>query len=312
MRRLTKRTERGAVAVVVAFLMVPLIGFAALAIDVSSMWSQQQRLQVAADASALAIAQDCARNNCGQPLATAQTLTDANFGAGATAMVLTPSVSPTTGVVKVGATIVSHHLFAPVLGFDSHSVGAQSTATWGVPVGGTVALPLAFSWCEFKQQTGGGIPSNTTSYKIYSSKGSSTSCTGPSNLVVPGGFGWLDPNSGACGVTSIISTQLTSDPGASGPGACSTTFEKYLGQIVLLPIFDQSYLQGNNAWYRVYGYAAFKITGYQFPDVGTSTPDPGCQKCITGYFTKFVDLSDAFDQSTSGPNLGTQVVQLTS
>ena len=48
------RDERGAVAVMVALLMVPLIGFAAIAIDVAAMWSERQQLQNGADAGALA------------------------------------------------------------------------------------------------------------------------------------------------------------------------------------------------------------------------------------------------------------------
>ena len=61
------RDERGAVGVVVALLMVPLIGFAAIAIDVSAMYAERQQLQTGADAGALAIAQDCAPGACGSP-----------------------------------------------------------------------------------------------------------------------------------------------------------------------------------------------------------------------------------------------------
>ena len=31
---------------------------------------------------------------------------------------------------------------------------------------------------------------------------------------------------------------------------------------MLLPLFVESGDTGNNAWYQVYGYAAFKLTGY--------------------------------------------------
>ena len=72
------RDERGAVAVMVALLMVPLIAFAAIAIDVAAMWSERQQLQTAADAGALAIAQDCARGACGDPAETAESLAVAN------------------------------------------------------------------------------------------------------------------------------------------------------------------------------------------------------------------------------------------
>ena len=72
------KDERGAVAVMVALLIIPLIAFAAIAIDVAAMWSERQQLQTAADAGALAIAQDCARGTCGTPAQTAQSLALAN------------------------------------------------------------------------------------------------------------------------------------------------------------------------------------------------------------------------------------------
>ena len=41
------------------------------------------------------------------------------------------------------------------------------------------------------------MPSGTTSRVIYLTKTSGTTdCTGPSNNVVPGGFGWLTVNNG--------------------------------------------------------------------------------------------------------------------
>lgn len=314
MQRLTKlapRTERGGVAVVVAFLIVPLIGFAAIAIDVAAMWSDRQRLQISADAAALAIAQDCAHQNCGVPADTARQFTNANFGAGANAVVLTPALSPSTGRVQIRAQTVSEHLFAPVLGFDSANVSASAEARWGAPTGGRSAMPLAFSYCEWLAQTGGGVPSQTQIRTIYTTKGSNTDCTGPSNLIVPGGFGWVVPNVGSCGVDSVITSRLSSDTGANGPHACKTTFEGYLGKIVLLPIFEKSGGTGSGAWYQVYGYVAFRLVGYQFPSLGTAGNTGGCSKCLRGYFTEFVDLDDAFEYDASAPDLGATIVGLT-
>ena len=44
--------ERGATAVVFALLLVPILGFAAIAVDVGSLYAERARLQVAADAAA--------------------------------------------------------------------------------------------------------------------------------------------------------------------------------------------------------------------------------------------------------------------
>ena len=105
------------------------------------------------------------------------------------------------------------------------------------------------------------------------SKTSGTTCTGPSNNVVPGGFGWVaDP--GTCTKASVIDSILASDTGNSVPSGCSVAdFQAVQNQVVLIPIFDQAGSTGSNAWYHVYKYAAFKITGYHFGGQYSTTPD---------------------------------------
>jgi hypothetical protein len=203
-------------------------------------------------------------------------------------------------------------LFAPVLGIGQTNISAHAKASWGSPTAGRV-LPLAFSWCEFAAQTGGGLPSGTTQRIIYFTKTSATSCTGPSHNVVPGGFGWLSVNSGSCRTSSAIGNLLITEPGSSPPPSCSPSdFVALQNQTVLLPIFDATGGTGNGAWYRVYGYAAFKITGYYF--INSYSWNAGCSgnaRCITGYFTRFVDLTEAFQYGPSAPALGASVVSLT-
>lgn len=310
--------ERGAVAVVVALLMVPLIGFTALAIDVASMWSQQQRLQVASDASALAVAQDCARNNCGQPLTTAQGLTDANFGTGATARILTPSLSPSTGTVQVSATTNSHFLFAPVLGFSSHTVGAVSTAAWGAPSGGPTILPITFSYsCLFNSTTS--LPDLGVQQVIYPYDPT----THAAGCSVPGGFGWVDtdPNKpGQCIVDSSILDVLSSDPGKSMSNPCKDQFAALLASTqagkpvtVLLPVFATSTGTGTAATYTISGYAAFILEGYSFPGTQSDNAKSICKNnnCLIGYFTRFVDIGDVFPIGPTAPDFGAEIVKLT-
>ncbi len=57
--------ERGATAVIVTLLLVPLLGFAAIAVDVGALYAERARLQTAADAAALAGAGGGARGACG-------------------------------------------------------------------------------------------------------------------------------------------------------------------------------------------------------------------------------------------------------
>lgn len=304
------RDERGAVGVVVALLMVPLIGFAALGVDVGAMWAERQQLQTGADAAALAVAQDCARGDCGTPAATAQDIARRNVN---DEVVAASIVSRTSGQVTVRADGSRQHVFAPLIGVGSSQISTSATARWGAPSGGTAMLPLAFSWCEFAAQTGGGLPSGTTERVVKLTKSSGVQgCTGPSRNVVPGGFGWLD--SVRCRSTSTAGGVVGSDPGNSVPSSCSTgDFTDLLDQTVLLPLFDAYGGNGANAWYRVYGYAAFRITGYHFGGQYSTSP-PQCRgndRCVTGYFTRFVDMGEAFDYSAAAPQLGASVLSLT-
>ena len=210
MQRLTSRLrrraqdERGATAVMFALLLVPMLGFAAIAVDVGSLYAEKARLQVAADAAAIAVAQDCSRGNCGDMLATAQALITANDGEGTAAH---PVLSSDPLSVTVVGSTPKEHWFAPVLGHDSTAVSATATVGWGSPSRGTAVLPLTFSWCEFQQMTGGGVPSGQVVRTIYFTKTSNTTgCTGPSNNIVPGGFAYLDTPSGKCEAASAAAS----------------------------------------------------------------------------------------------------------
>jgi len=308
-RRL-RRDERGAAAVVLSLLMVPLLGFTALAVDVGAVYAEKARLQTAADAAALAVAQDCARGACGDMLATATALVAANNG-GATSRPPVLATNPTRVTVTGDKPV--QHWFAPVIGIDSTAVSATATVAWGNPGAGTAELPLTFSWCDFSAQTGGGLPSGTAVRTIKFTKTSGTGCTGPSHNVVPGGFAYLDTNPGRCQASSARGGKSYSSTGNSVPSPCSAAdFAALVGHTVLLPLFDDSGLSGSNAWYHVYGYAAFKITGFFLGGQFRTSPQPcsGNERCVAGYFTRFVDLSERFTYTNDGPDLGAAILRL--
>src|SRR3954471_9434456 len=145
MQRLTRRLrgERGAAAVVLSLLMVPMLGFAAIAVDIGSLYAERARLQVAADASSLAVAQDCARGACGNMVGTASAMVAANDGAASAAP---PVLRNNPLSVTVQGSTPVQHWFAPVLGYDATAVGASATVAWGAPGAGTAVLPLTFSY----------------------------------------------------------------------------------------------------------------------------------------------------------------------
>jgi Flp pilus assembly protein TadG len=307
--------ERGAAAVTLALLLIPMLGFAAIAVDIGSLYAERARLQVAADAAAIAVAQDCSRGNCGDMLATAQGLITANDGEGTAAR---PVLSSAPLSVTVTGSTPKQHWFAPVIGFDSTAVSATATVGWGAPSQGTAMLPLTFSWCSFLKQTNGGIPSTETLQIIKLTKSAGVnSCAGPSGNVVPGGFGFVETDAGHCSVTSGIDLVMNSDTGQAAPNGCEPAdFAAMVDKTVLLPLFDEYGENGSHAWYRVYGYAAFHLTGYQFVGqykVGTKPCGPGSNgtdRCVTGYFTRFVELSDAWKYSPNAPTLGASILRL--
>ncbi|MGY1605474.1 pilus assembly protein TadG-related protein [Geodermatophilus sp. SYSU D00815] len=313
MQRLTARRlreERGAAAVVLALLMVPVLGFTALAVDVGAVYAERARLQVAADAAALAVAQDCARGACGDMLATATALVAAN-NAGSTARPPVLATAPTRVTVTGDEPV--EHWFAPVIGIDETAVSASATVAWGTPGGGVAELPLVFSWCEFAAQTGGGLPSGTTERTILFPKKSDTGCTGPSRMFVPGGFGWLaTTGNGSCQARSAVGGRSTSSTGNNPSNGCEPAdFSALRGDVVLLPIFDVAGDEGSHAWYRVYGYAAFRITGYFFGgQYEWNKPCGGSERCVSGYFVRWVDLSDRFTYTDDGPDLGAAILRL--
>jgi hypothetical protein len=218
------------------------------------------------------------------------------------------SVTVTGGTPK-------EHWFAPIIGHDATAVSATATVGWGSPSGGTAVLPLTFSWCSFKAQTGGGLPSGTTSRTINLSKSAEDLCTGPSGNVVPGGFGFLETGGDTCEVTSGLDQKLTSSTGNTPPAGCTETdFAAFVGRTVLLPIFDAFGGTGSSGWYEVYGYAAFKITGYDFGGQYNTAKQVcggnGSDRCVTGHFTRFVELSDAWDYSPDAPQMGSSILRL--
>jgi Flp pilus assembly protein TadG len=304
--------ERGATAVVFALLLVPILGFAAIAVDVGSLYAERSRLQVAADAAAIAVAQDCSRGNCGDMLATARTLVAANDGDASAVQPVLNSVP--LSVTASGRTPVKHW-FAPVLGFDSTAVTASATVGWGAPSRGTAVLPLTFSYCSFTRQTGG--LATTTAQVVKFSQDDTSPCPGAGGNQVPGGFAFVVPDANSCQATSSLAQLLNSSTGVSLPGGCTQAdFDRWLNQTVLLPLFDKAGGTGSNAWYRVYGYAAFRLTGYAFNGSTRSAKvvcGPGTNpsvRCITGYFTRYVDLRDAWTYSPDAPSLGASILRL--
>jgi putative Flp pilus-assembly TadE/G-like protein len=155
------RRQDGAVAVLVALMLVVLMAMVALAVDVGGLYLRRRALVNGADAAALAAARTCERGdrtipNTTQRLDPYLTPEDAadhqvigNQGI-EPAEALDPNITFITqpcggqyGRVSVQYTSQQQLHFAPVLGFDNHSpVTTAATASWGLGSLNTVPMVL--------------------------------------------------------------------------------------------------------------------------------------------------------------------------
>lgn len=169
MRRV-KTEEDGAVAVIVAILLVVLVGAAAFVIDIGDVMWERRMLQNGADAAALAVAIDCAQGDCGTRTeyeGTAAEYADDNNWRGAELV----NVRGRDGVVDVTAaggevtvTVATRgtedrpgrlrQWFSGVLG-QEQGLGstAAATAVWGVPTLQAVADNLSVTICAWQYMT---------------------------------------------------------------------------------------------------------------------------------------------------------------
>jgi hypothetical protein len=331
MRRLTTpRNERGATAVMVALLLVPMLGFGALVIDVGALVQERRELQNGADAAALAVAKDCAGGSCGAFDATADGFADANAldgdsnidpgevcgtGPGLPGCASPPTVPAGTNYVMVttntqevssGTNQITFKL-GQLLGLTGASVDMSAVAAWGA-VGSATTLPLTLSQNEFDCLLPGGVASlpsaEKTIYFHLSDEGVRPDCTvGPvSGLDNPGGFGWLDvptPYSGECSAHVDADGYVGGNGGAGSPTPATTTgctdafFAGLIGTTVLMPIYSSIRNTGSNTEYFVAGSAGFTVTGYRFggaSPVSSPAPCGNPKRCISGFFEAYYAL----------------------
>ena len=352
MRRLTRyltsahdgatHRERGAVAVVVALLMVVLLAAGALAVDGGMLYAKRAQLQSGADAAALAVAQKCAASLtdplCSTTSTLASTLAQGNMAAAqagiaslavdTTARTVTATTQPLQPGVQTGS--VSTFL-ARTLGISSVSLGATAQAAWGSPSTGIAPFPLAISVCQVQNLIDG-------AYQLLQDHGTgyNLSCTwSPSGLLVPGGFGWLKQDTGQCGATiNIAQSEGGSDPGNNPPSNCDSVFAQWYTSLqsgksptVLLPVFTAVSGTGSSAIYTLKGFAAFSVLGWKFSGGTASSTPPyyvynnqpvglpllactGNCRGIIGKFITFVTLDSTY-QVGAPNNFGATIVRMT-
>lgn len=337
MRRLMRGqdNERGATGVLVAVMMLVLIGAGAIAVDVGQIYGERAQLQNAADAGAMAAAQQChAAGGCTTAEATtwAAELSGGNSKDGATSIdsvdlsvpnQVTVATSTLNGTSGAGFLT---KMFASALNAPPVTVGAHATASMSPPIGGS-GFPLAISDNCFNLSAA----SPTGEVQKISYKPGGT-CTDPSGAEIPGGWGWLDQDEPCEAETTLGSNDLGSDPGNNPPAGCSAVLTDWAATItgggevnVPFPVFDDATNQGQNGTFHIIGYATFKVWGWKFGnnheyEFRNTKDDPGmneslaCKegnaRCIIGQFVKFESIASWTGGGGTGADLGTVDIKL--
>ncbi|WP_268933493.1 pilus assembly protein TadG-related protein [Sinomonas notoginsengisoli] len=326
--------EGGAVAIVVAVLMVALLGFGAIAIDVGRVAAEKAQLQNGADASALAAAQYCAKNpstcqSTAVSLANLYTPANSNDRTAVASGVTFPAsneVAVDTSTPASGLPLT----LARVFGQTSIQVRASATAKWGPPGRGS-GFPLAFSRaCYDLSATTAAGSVQQFQYKP------GMFCTGPSGTQIPGGWGWL--NSTNCQTNSVAGqTSVGSDPGNNLPLGCAQILQSWVDKInaggevdAVFPVFSSSTQNGNNGTYQIAGYATLKMIGWKLGGGSNNPPGAfhntadylrsvginpvfacsgGNDRCVIAQFIRF-DITDSSFGSGNGQDFGSSIITL--
>lgn len=331
-------SQKGAATIMVAVLMVALLGCAAIAVDVGAMYAEKAQIQNGADATALAIAGDCANGlDCATAMAAAANrLADANANDGSTGVFSVTQPNPNTVRVETNAREAgsgSDHFslfFARVMGIDTSVITATAEASWGSPSHATT-LPWTVSMCVFEKYltssqlaelhstgTFTGDPIPTRVLFRYDQNVPTVSGCESQNGYAPGGFGWLDTDTGCSTNIDVTNSEVGSNPGNDLPNVCQSMPATIKDSPILMPVFTNAVQNGQKTRYTLAGFLAFQVTGFKFgggpqlTDLDPAAPDCTGGNCrgIQGYFTRFVSLEEGLSMTGGQPNYGGTVVEL--
>jgi Flp pilus assembly protein TadG len=220
---------------------------------------------------------------------------------------------------------------------------ACAAYAWGAPATFSITSPLAISLCDYQAMItttsyadpppyASPIPSAVTSHEVAvvvndpSQFTDSNGCARWAGHVLPGGFGYLDPD-GGCSPTVSAGDWVHGKPGNSVPNPCKPSLDPIFAApvnarpVLLIPVFDcvsdstkvcPKATSGADTWYHVKGLAAFSITGsnmpsYTYAPQKASTICASGKKCLYGWFTEAVLRNTT--AIGPGPGFGVNVIR---
>jgi len=256
------REQRGQVFVLAAVAMVAMCGMAGFAIDVGSWYRTHRAQQAIADSAALAAAAALPRTT-GQATTAAQSYAAKNGGATASITFQTQNLSNDTITVTASATAPTY--FLKVLGINSTTVTATSSAR--AENLATARAPMPWGVINTQPELSGagcpcfGTPTTLTFGKVGPGGFGLVNIDGSSGPASPGTIAsWI---TNGCNCSEAAPISLYGSPGARfNSSAVQSAMNGAIGKTMLFPVYDTVQGNGANLQYHVIGWAGFTLTGW--------------------------------------------------
>ncbi len=314
------KDERGLALVLVAAAMTVILGFAALVVDIGSMYLTRSRLINACDAAALAGAHELG-NETGSELDAMQEATvyleHNNVIAGEDSF----QIVVNNNTITVESSRAVNYIFARVLGFTSNTIKAKATAIYGPvnAVSGVTPFAIPDQELVFDKQyvlKEGSGESVDDGFRIRGNFGAlALGGTGASIYEENLKYGYGGPVNVGDMVT--IGEMVETEPGnMSGPtydgvtyrinqcthGCTPQNYEPECQRIIIVPVFDPETLEGGKDDVLIVGFASFLLEGVD----GT-----GNQSEVTGTFLQMAPPPEtSYTVDPDAPDYGLHAAKL--
>jgi hypothetical protein len=294
------RNERGQAAVVTVIFLVALLGAFALVLDVGSWFRAQRATQSAADAAALAGAQELPESPGTASSFASQYLGTNGGGAG---VITFSTKNLANDTISVGVTRQAPGVFAKIFGIDSVDVHAHASARSGGIDAAQYAAPIAVDRahpllnckplpCFRTQTTLDLLKTGPGAFRLLNLDGSKGGTGGKideewilrgSNGMMP--LGWYG-----------------SDPGAAfNDTKIKDALDIRIGDELLFPVYDAVKGGGSNFEYRVIGWVGFVVTDYKAQGNGGT---------VDGYFVRVIWQGILSESGSGSEDFGVRAVEL--
>lgn len=307
------RSERGQAAVLTVIFLAAILGAVALVLDVGSWFREQRDTQSAADAAALAAAQELPYSTA---LADARVVSYLAKNRGGTAKVIYSSKWATNDTITVEVERNAPGVFSKLFGIDSVDVAARSTARAGGLQEARWVAPITVN--EKHPELNCDVGPDGKPIPCF---GKATEITladlhKPGSGNAAGSFGLINLDRSAPGNVGAevlggwirrgfdqympLGLYRASPSAGFNSSHIQNALEFRTGDDLLFPIYRSIVGSGQNARFDVIGWVAFNVTGKKIQ---------GNEGKVFGAFTQVIWEGI---QSTSGDNLnfGTRAVAL--